>query len=163
MKQAYRGILILFTLTFSLSSHAALLFTSNLDGSQEVPTPVVTPATGFGSVLLSDDQTNITVSLFFSGLSAPQTGAHIHGPALPGVNAPIVFGLPLGQITNAVFSLTPAQISIFTNELFYFNVHSQRFPGGEIRGQIRVVPEPAILFLITLGFAGMMWARKKMR
>ena len=33
----------------------------------------------------------------------------------------------------------------------YFNVHSNRFPGGEIRGFLRPVPEPGALVLLGLG------------
>lgn len=145
--------LLISTLGFSLGTQAALLFTANLNSLQEVPTNA-SPATGFGTVLLSDDQTNITVSLFFSGLLGPQTAAHIHGPAIPGVNAAVVFPLPLGQVTSATFTLTPAQVLTLTNELFYFNVHSTVLPGGEIRGQIRAVPEPGTLALVGAGFVG---------
>lgn len=148
--------LIFFMLLVSLSfnARAAILFSANLSGSQEVPA-VSSPGTGFGSVLLSDDQSNISVSLNFSGLLAAQTAAHIHGPAAPGVNGPIVFPLPLGQITNAVFAVTPAQVNTLINGLFYFNVHSQPFPAGEIRGQIQAVPEPAPWGLVLLGAAAL--------
>ena len=154
MKKLLTQVAFLMTaLGISLGAQAALLFTANLNSLQEVPANV-SQATGFGTVLLSDDQTNITVSLFFSGLLGPQTAAHIHGPAIPGVNAAVVFPLPLGQVTNANFTLTPAQVSTLTNELFYFNVHSTVFPGGEIRGQIRAVSEPGTLVLMALGLAG---------
>lgn len=145
--------LVLF-LSLSFSARAAILFSANLSGSQEVPSNL-SPATGFGSVLLSDDQSSINVSLNFSGLLAAQTAAHIHGPAAPGVNGPVVFPLPLGQVSNAVFAITPAQAASLMNELFYFNVHSQQFPGGEIRGQILAVPEPAPWGLVALGLAAL--------
>lgn len=145
-------IFLVFLVSVSFSAQAAILFSANLSGSQEVPSNL-SPATGFGSVLLSDDQTSITVSLNFSGLLAAQTAAHIHGPAAPGVNGPIVFPLPLGQVSNAVFAITPAQAASLMNELFYFNVHSQLFRGGEIRGQILAVPEPAPWGLVALGLA----------
>ena len=35
----------------------------------------------------------------------------------------------------------------------YFNIHTVRFPMGEIRGQL-LVPEPAGLTLLALGFGG---------
>lgn len=155
-----RVAFLMATLGFSLGTQAALLFTANLNSLQEVPTNA-SFATGFGTVLLSDDQTNITVSLFFSGLSGTQTAAHIHGPAIPGVNAPVLFPLPVGQVTNANFTLTPAQVSTLTNELFYFNVHSTVFPGGEIRGQIRAVPVPSTILLTLWGVAAVVARQKK--
>ena len=38
----------------------------------------------------------------------------------------------------------------------YFNIHTVAFPGGEIAGQITVVPEPASLTLLTLGLGGIL-------
>ena len=38
----------------------------------------------------------------------------------------------------------------------YFNIHTVAFPGGEIRGQITVIPEPASLTLLTLGLGGIL-------
>jgi len=73
--------------------------------------------------------------LVFSGLSSGQTDAHIHGPAVPGVSAPPVFPLPLGQISDFSINLSPSQVQDLKNGLFYVNVHSSNFPAGEIRGQ----------------------------
>ena len=38
----------------------------------------------------------------------------------------------------------------------YFNIHTVANPGGEIAGQITVVPEPASLTLLTLGLGGIL-------
>ncbi|MGZ3472046.1 MAG: CHRD domain-containing protein, partial [Isosphaeraceae bacterium] len=38
----------------------------------------------------------------------------------------------------------------------YFNIHTVAFPGGEIRGQSTVIPEPASLTLLTLGLGGIL-------
>lgn len=38
----------------------------------------------------------------------------------------------------------------------YFNLHTTSFPGGEVRGNLQLqVPEPATLFLLSLGVAGL--------
>jgi hypothetical protein len=54
---------------------------------------------------------------------------------LPGVSAPPVFPLPLGQLSDLSITLTPAQVQDLKNGLYYINVHSSNFPTGEIRGQ----------------------------
>src|SRR5438445_12103707 len=80
-------------LTAALSTgaaHAQSTFQAFLLGLNENP-PNASPATGFGTVTLSFDQTHITVDLSFSGLTAPATASHIHGPGGLGTNAAVLF------------------------------------------------------------------------
>lgn len=152
-------------------AEAGILFSASLDGSQEVP-PNVSTATGFGTVLLNDTEDMISVNLSFSGLSASAVAAHIHGPALPGVNAAVKFPLMLGSalgatsgtIAEQVFAITATDVTHLKNGLFYFNVHTTTFPGGEIRGQIsQVVPEPSTLVLSVMGLAAFGWRQSRRR
>jgi hypothetical protein len=140
---------------------AISIFTAQLDSVQEVQTPpVVSPATGFGTVVLNDAQNRITVNLSFSGLLAEQTEAHIHGPAAPGSNAPIIIPLPLGQITNLDLPISSAHAGFLNADLTYFNVHTALFPAGEIRGQINLIPEPGTILLLGGGLVGIAaWRR----
>lgn len=156
------GFLILAT----PAAHATLLFEATLDGAQE-SSPNASPATGFGTVVLNNAEDQITVNLNWSGLTAPATASHIHGPAAPGFNAAVVFpfsGVPAataGAIPEQTFAMPAARLADFKAGLYYFNVHTSNFPGGEIRGQIRQVPEPATLSLLVLG--GLTLLRHKRR
>lgn len=137
---------------------ASTLFEAFLFGTTENPANAST-ATGYGTVLLDDTQTSITVNLDWTGLTSLATAAHIHGPALPNVNAAIIFplsGVPAataGVIPQQTFAINSTQVGQLQSDLYYMNVHTSQFPGGEIRGQLRAkaVPEPSAVLLGILG------------
>jgi glucose/arabinose dehydrogenase len=122
------------------------LFVASLNGQQEIP-PTGSPAKGTATILLNTEETSARVSLNFSGLTTPQTVAHIHGPATATQSAPPIFDLPAGNFTDYQISLTPQQINDLKDGLFYVNVHSMMFPAGEIRGQFNVAAAPALALL----------------
>jgi plastocyanin len=120
-------------------------FGASLGGGQETP-PNTSPATGQGYVLLNQGETAGTASLQFKNLSSMETMAHIHGPALPGVPAGVLFSLPVtNPVTDFQFSPNASQVADLKNGLHYMNVHSSNFTNGEIRGQLLWNPtlEPA--------------------
>ncbi len=102
-----------------------------------------TSATGLSTVKLDGDNRFAVVSLQFSGLTSPQTAVHIH-VANP-VSGPAVESLPLGTVTDHPWKVRAAQIlttdqatlDALTNAQLYVNVHSSRYPAGEIRGTYR--------------------------
>ena len=66
---------------------------------------------------------------------------HFHGPANLGENAPPV--IDLGPVSGnsgketGVVVLTEAEELELEAGLWYVNIHSDAFPGGELRGQMR--------------------------
>lgn len=112
-----------------------------LSGSQEVP-PNSSPATGTLVGTYNDSTNLLKYTVTFSGLTANTTAAHFHGPAFPGFNAPVVFGaagFPTG-VTGGTYTdsltLSAGQEDTLKRGLWYFNIHTSAFPGGEIRGQV---------------------------
>jgi uncharacterized protein (DUF1800 family) len=107
---------------------------------------VRTTATGNASLLLSADRKSARITMSFSGLTTDQTAAHIHGPANEGVKAPVIFGIPTGQINNLEWVIEPkgdltveAQVEALLAGRMYINVHSTQYPDGEIRGHFYMV------------------------
>lgn len=110
---------------------------ARLSGSQQVPP---NDAPGTGVVILRRDANgvtrDVTISLLLNGLSSAETAAHIHGPGTPGVNAPALITLPVGEFTDLPITLTPQQVNFLNNGQLYVDVHTQTNPDGEIRAQL---------------------------
>jgi hypothetical protein len=135
---------------------------ARLKGLKEVP-PIFIPGRGTFHGTLSADRTTLTFRLAWSDLRAPAQVAHIHfglrrvtggvmiflcggcnQPARPAdttaqiegvanadnVTGPTAQGISVGDFAAAVQA-------ILTGET-YANVHTTLFPGGEIRGPVRV-------------------------
>ena len=120
------------------AAHAEMLkFKAQLRGPDEVPT---NDTTGAGKVTASLDTTSKAFDyvVTYSGLTGPAVGAHFHGPALAGENAPpVIMVMTLTSPMTGRATLTDAQIADLEAGKWYFNVHTKAHPGGEIRGQLQ--------------------------
>jgi hypothetical protein len=115
------------------------IFEASLSGSQEVPANSST-ATGAAEVQVNQNTGRITWKVTYNGISSGATAGHIHGPAAVGQNAGVV--IPFGNNVTAQpiageAAVTAAQYADLAAGLYYVNIHSTQFPGGEIRGQLR--------------------------
>jgi hypothetical protein len=124
---------------------AGTVYIAALTGAQVVP-PTNSNGLGFGVLTLSLDETKASVDLNFGGLSGSQTQAHIHSSSGPGANGPILFTLPRGVVSNFLITLTPAQVQLLKAGQLYFDVHTNLFSGGEIRGQLTPLPSQTLQF-----------------
>jgi len=128
---------IVFTLALVLlaGTASAQNFTATIDGLQEVP-PVATPATGSATLVLDTAANTLSYNIVFANLIAPETAAHIHGFAPPGVAVGVLHPLPAGSPKIGVWNYAEAQEAGILDGLTYINIHTSFRPGGEIRGQI---------------------------
>lgn len=107
-----------------------------LSGSQEVP-PATTAGSGSGTIVVGADK-SVSGSVTTTGVIG--LVAHIHVGAA-GKNGPVI--IPLTKTADNVWSvpagakLTDAQYESFKAGELYVNVHSAKYKGGEVRGQIK--------------------------
>jgi len=114
--------------------------TATLTGSGEVP-PVATEASGLFRVTIDRRKHLLCYEGVITGME-PVAG-HIH-KAPPGENGgPVVdlaaIGEPLGSSTSGCVTGIGAALLrdiVQTPKQFYINMHSDSYPGGEIRGQL---------------------------
>ena len=127
--------------TLAVPARAALVnFNAVINGAQETP-PNLSPALATGTFVMDTVADTLSVNVVIT--VPPPSGelfSHIHGYALPGVPAGIVFGLPNGSPKLAVWNFGPADEPQIIAGSAYVNIHSNALPAGEIRGQILCVP-----------------------
>lgn len=110
---------------------------------QEVP-PTPSPGTGSGLVTLDTATGAVTASGTLANLLSPAIAAHIHGLAPPGVNARVLIGLSVDCALSGIFSgsgcLSPSNAQGMIEGSTCINSHTAAFLGGEIHGQIILMP-----------------------
>ena len=136
------------------------IFQADLAGSNEVPARD-TGATGGCGFVVEGDRVDFSIST--KALSSAVVGAHIHigaagsngpvrvpfiGPNLAGTNTVTPFNAPNpGILIDGSFGSSDVTGGLTLNDVLtamrsgnaYCNIHTTSFPGGEIRGQIRLL------------------------
>jgi len=111
-----------------------ITFLATINGASEVPANA-SPFTG-NATLTYNTTTKIFSIVVTHNVVAPTNG-HIHVGA-PGVSGPVVF--PFGSFTSPISYTSPALTAVQESDLmlnmYYVNIHTAAFPGGEIRGQL---------------------------
>lgn len=129
---------------------ASTTYISTLNGTNEKPNAVTTPATGTATYVLTGNELAYTITV--NGLTSNTTMSHIHvgssAVAGPIVVPYTVYAIQNGLVTTGVIDLSKPVASgantitgdslrvLLNNGNAYTNVHTGTNPGGEIRGQI---------------------------
>jgi hypothetical protein len=136
------SLLILTMSAVPASAHPLSTFTAVLNSGQEPP-PNTNDSRAFGVafVTFNEDTGEVCFSISYTvdSLTSPETNAHFHASAPPGVNAGVIIQLPTPDNPKngcVIPDITQEQIEALFAGLWYINIHTANNPGGEIRGQV---------------------------
>ena len=112
-----------------------LNFSADLTAGAEVP-PTESDATGTADVMVDTEAGTVSWTVTVENLTGDPTSAHIHGPAAEGENAGPVIDMS-EAIMEGSGEITEDQIAELKYGKYYVNVHTEEYPDGEIRGQLK--------------------------
>lgn len=123
-------------LLFSAAAHAEMLtFTAEMLGSAEVPAND-SAGKGTAEFIVDTDTKKVAWTMSAEGLTGDATAAHAHGPASATETAPPVIDMSGAMMMKGSADITEAQWTDMKAGKYYVNVHTAKFPDGEIRGQL---------------------------
>lgn len=129
--------------------YALVLF--ELSPGQEVPR-ADSQASGLGYATLNTDTGGLRLNAW--SMDMDTTAAHIHQAGI-GVNGDVVIGLEENMDSAGLWQ-TPENTALDSDTQalllsggHYVNMHSESFPGGEIRGQITPAPWDVLAFALS--------------
>lgn len=109
-----------------------------LTGKQETP-PNDAKGKGHGTVTYNDKTNELKYNVVYKGLTGDAKAAHFHGAAKEGEKADVqvpIKDVPLASPIKGEATITEEQGKDLLAGLWYFNIHSETYGGGELRGQI---------------------------
>ena len=139
MKTTLMAAGLAFTALFATASAFAEMqkFKGDLTAASDVPAND-SKASGTVEATYDTATKKLTYSVAYKDLSGPATAAHFHGPAAAGANAGVAVGVtgPVASPIKGEATLTDAQAADLQGGKWYFNVHTEKNKGGEIRAQM---------------------------
>lgn len=139
--------LLVLSATAATAADDDIYFVAKLTPDEE-STPTHSPATGAAEFWLERETLKLRWKVVFKDLSGPATEAGLYGPENVGGNAGIV--VDLAKEGNGLKSpiegstvLSDGAFQYLITTRVYVNIHTKKYPAGELRGQVRRTPKEA--------------------
>jgi hypothetical protein len=123
-----------------------------LTGWQELPpVPTVGVGAAVGRLVNGINNTNLFFDMTLMDLEGSVTAVHFHWAAVPGnvgaMKTDMVNWFPAGpnRLQGVWTGLSAQQVDWLLSGQVYINVHTTKYPAGEVRGQLAVEASPAPL------------------
>jgi hypothetical protein len=107
---------------------------ADLKASEEVP-PTDSSGAGTADVTLDTDTNKVSWKVTYEKLTGDATAAHFHGPAKVGANADPIVDIT-ANLKEGSADVTADQLQMIREGNTYINIHTEKYPDGEIRGQV---------------------------
>jgi hypothetical protein len=118
----------------SVSFAEIVKYKVNMKSSEEVP-PADSSGWGTAAITYDTNSRKLSWVVTYSTLTGEPTAAHFHGPAAKGANAEPVIDIS-DHIKKGSAKLTKSQAADLKAGKWYLNIHTEKNPNGEIRGQV---------------------------
>jgi hypothetical protein len=109
---------------------------------------VESPAKGVADLVVDLKTLEVRWKVSFRDLTSRPTAITLHGPAQPGANGVVMLDLAPKSKTSPLegtAQLNDAQVQFMLNRWAYISITTEKFPKGEIRGQIQTLrPTPEL-------------------
>src|SRR2546423_14938521 len=108
-----------------------MTFIANLSGANENP-PIASPGTGLATIVMDPTAQTLQVSATFSGLTTPDTAAHIHCcQTVPGTNMNVGVATPLPAFPGFPLMVTSGTYGPMTFDLTQSLIYNPAFVTAE--------------------------------
>lgn len=116
-------------------------FKATLTGTSEVPSNS-SSGSGSATLVFNNDTKIFTISTTYAGLSGTATASHIHvGAAGTAPAGNVIFTFASVNVSPIIYTsaaISASQEADLRAGLWYVNIHTAAYPGGEIRGQLLI-------------------------
>ncbi len=116
-----------------------IVFFADLSADEQ---SAVTESPGMGRVdfVLQRDTLEFSWTLTFDDLTTAPVGAHVHGPQTLGGEAAVLWDMAPNGVRSPVSGskvLNEGELAYLVSDRMYVNLHTEKYPAGELRGQIQ--------------------------